>query len=311
MRSLPPARDQVAAAARRGDRVALAVHDEQRRAQPLGVGPHPCDTLDRRARGSRRPAPLVDQRIAVELGDHPGIARELAVRDREHPGVGGQRRGQPDHRGLDRRRVERDAGRGEDHPGDGGLALDRVQRGRQPAEAVAVEHDRPAGLALADPRQERVEVVEQLVDPVDLHPRAGRATVAAHVERPDRIAGADQALGEAGVAIRVIGEAVVDHHRAARLAGARPPALAVEPNAIAAREPEVGAIDVGGRGRVWWVGGAQAGVGHRARDQAHRQTGQESHGGNMPIPPPHGHGLFTRCAFRSFVVGRRRAACYR
>jgi hypothetical protein len=60
----------------------------------------------------------------------------------------------------------------------------------------------------------------------------------------------DQAPGEAGVAVGVIGQAVVDHDCRARLAGARPSALGVQGEAVACGEREIRAVDVVGRGRV-------------------------------------------------------------
>ena len=129
---------------------------------------------------------------------------------------------------------------------------------------------------LADQRHEGVEVVEQIVDPVDLDPRAGRAAVAAHVERPHGIAGVHEALGKPRVAIRVVGEPVVDHDDAAWRAGARPPALHVEGKASAALERQIRAIDIGGCSRLRRVGDAQAGVGRGAGHETGHEAGNEA-----------------------------------
>jgi hypothetical protein len=193
-------RNDVAAARRRGQLVDGAVDREQRHRQPVRPGPQPHDPVDHGARRPRRAGVLADQRIAIHLGDDLRERREPGVRGHQDRRIRRQPRDRPDRRRLDRRRIERQRGRRQDQTGERRLTLDRVQTRHHATHAVAVEEHRAAGLLRPHPREHRVEIEEEVIDPIDRDARPGRPSMSAHVERPHRVAGRDQLVGELGIA---------------------------------------------------------------------------------------------------------------
>jgi len=92
---------------------------------------------------------------------------------------------------------------------------DGVAQSQQPAPAVPEEEQRLPGGSRADELDERIDVVDQVREALDVRARPLRPAVAALVERMDGVAGARECFGEVGVAASVVADAVEDDHGAA------------------------------------------------------------------------------------------------
>src|SRR6185295_841955 len=152
----------------------------------------------------------------------------------------------------------------------------RVVGGDQPAQAVAVDEHRHAGVELARLLHREVGVRHQLRQRVEPLLVAAGVAVAAHVLGVDRQPLGGERVRQRRVARGVVSDAVDDHHRAHHVAGRRLPLVRLQAGAV--RGGRLVRADGGGASGGRRVRGRRAGARRGATSGDERQRGAEDDG---------------------------------